>query len=90
MFATASSWSQIPTALLQAELTRRQDGALKPECGSGEKGHYNTPVHVFALLLVLGLSITGTRCPSTTLLSRDKGSGPQNADSIFVKHAASH
>ena len=54
------SWAEIPTAILQTELRRRQNGSQKPECGSGHsKGAYNTSTHVFALLLILGLSIAG-------------------------------
>lgn len=52
------SWSEIPTTLIQAELLRRQDGE-RPQCGSGKKGSYNTPAHVFALVLILVLSTFG-------------------------------
>lgn len=59
------SWSSIPTHLLLAEITRRQDATAKsderPACGSGERGAYDTPLHVFALVLILTLSTLGTR-----------------------------
>ncbi|KAJ5779059.1 Zinc/iron permease [Penicillium paradoxum] len=49
--------SDVPVALLKAELLRR-DGASgdAPACGSKERGTYNTPLHVMALFLILGLS----------------------------------
>ncbi|KAL1618099.1 hypothetical protein SLS56_010684 [Neofusicoccum ribis] len=60
------SWSDIPTTILQAELARRHGGTMKeeqvngsgvrPACGSSKKGEYNTPLHVFALVLILVLS----------------------------------
>ncbi|KAJ5504706.1 Zinc/iron permease [Penicillium fimorum] len=52
-----SAISDIPDALLRAELLRR-DGASAdtPTCGSKERGAYNTPLHVMALFLILGLS----------------------------------
>lgn len=53
-------WSEIPTHLLRAELERRQEDE-RPTCGTkGGKGHYNTPLHVFALILILALSTAGT------------------------------
>jgi solute carrier family 39 (zinc transporter), member 1/2/3 len=57
--STAPSWPNIPTALLQAELARRDEEPTKPECGSGIKGSYNTSAHVFALVLILVLSVIG-------------------------------
>ncbi|KAJ5972637.1 uncharacterized protein N7479_002555 [Penicillium vulpinum] len=52
-----SAISEIPDALLRAELLRR-DGASEdtPTCGSKQRGAYNTPLHVMALFLILGLS----------------------------------
>ncbi|KAJ5822931.1 Zinc/iron permease [Penicillium robsamsonii] len=52
-----SAISDIPDALLRAELLRR-DGASAdtPTCGSKDRGSYNTPLHVMALFLILGLS----------------------------------
>ncbi|KAJ5173993.1 Zinc/iron permease [Penicillium coprophilum] len=52
-----SAIAEIPDALLREELLRR-DGASKdtPACGSKERGAYNTPLHVMALFLILGLS----------------------------------
>ncbi|KAK3309370.1 Zinc/iron permease [Chaetomium strumarium] len=50
-------WSSIPTDLLLAELSRRDDAQDRPACGSGKNGsHYNTGIHVFALFLILTLS----------------------------------
>ncbi|CAG7943112.1 unnamed protein product [Penicillium nalgiovense] len=52
-----SAISEIPDTLLRAELLRR-DGASDdtPACGSKQRGAYNTPLHVMALFLILGLS----------------------------------
>ncbi|KAF1959047.1 Zinc/iron permease [Byssothecium circinans] len=53
---TGLDWLDIPTHLLRAELLRRQQHE-KPECGTkGGRGHYNTPAHIFALVLILALS----------------------------------
>ncbi|KAK4233874.1 Zinc/iron permease [Achaetomium macrosporum] len=49
-------WSSIPTDLLLAELSRRDDAQGRPACGSGKKGSYDTGIHVFALFLILTLS----------------------------------
>lgn len=54
------SLSSIPRDLLLAELAKRDTGDAKPECGSGKKGSYDTPLHVFALVLILALSTLGT------------------------------
>lgn len=58
--SSAPSWAGISTSLLRAELERRQDDTAKPVCGSGKMGAYNTPSHVFALVLILALSTLGT------------------------------
>lgn len=53
-------WANIPTHLLRAELLRRQEHE-HPECGTkGNRGYYNTPLHVFALALILTVSTAGT------------------------------
>ncbi|KAL8732618.1 MAG: hypothetical protein Q9166_002593 [cf. Caloplaca sp. 2 TL-2023] len=58
------SWTEIPTALLQAEIVRRQDVSAKPACGSGKTSKaYDTPLHFFALLLILGLSVAACSFP---------------------------
>lgn len=58
------SWTDIPTHLLRAELQRRQ-AQERPACGTkGGRGYYNTPLHVFALILILALSTAGTCFPS--------------------------
>ena len=57
----ARSWDDVPTAVLQAQLARRQDTAL-PSCGSAKTGSYNTTIHVLALVLILLLSVAGS-CP---------------------------
>jgi hypothetical protein len=63
------AWSDIPTALLQAELAKRQDATApaKPECGTKKRGSYDTPLHVGALILILTLSTLGTADPSQLL-----------------------
>jgi zinc transporter 1/2/3 len=51
-------WSEVPTALLHAELARRQnDGSDRPACGSSKSSNYNTTIHVGALILILVLSV---------------------------------
>jgi zinc transporter 1/2/3 len=55
----AEFWSNVPTDLLLAELSRRDDARAQPECGSGERGSYDTAIHVFALFLILILSCLG-------------------------------
>ncbi|KAL8753572.1 MAG: hypothetical protein Q9184_005383 [Pyrenodesmia sp. 2 TL-2023] len=60
----SASWADFPTALLQAEITRRGDAPAKPECGSRHSTKaYNTPLHFFALLLILGLSVAACSFP---------------------------
>jgi hypothetical protein len=56
-----ASWSSISTNLLLAELRRRQEDGEKPECGSRERGWYDTAAHVFALFLILALSTLSMR-----------------------------
>ena len=58
-----STISDIPDALLKAEL-RRRDGTSDdtPACGSKARGAYNTPLHVMALFLILVLSTLGMHC----------------------------
>ncbi|KAH0539108.1 hypothetical protein FGG08_004346 [Glutinoglossum americanum] len=59
-------WAEIPTAILRAELLRRQDSGSEkqPACGSRHaKGSYNTPLHVGALILVLVLSTLACSFP---------------------------
>ncbi|KAJ5552929.1 Zinc/iron permease [Penicillium frequentans] len=53
-----SAISEIPESLLRAELRRRDaTGSVEtPSCGSQAQGAYNTPLHVMALFLILGLS----------------------------------
>ncbi|MCJ1404899.1 hypothetical protein MMC11_008125 [Xylographa trunciseda] len=58
------SWSDIPSAILKAELLQRQDTPEKPACGTkGNRGNYNTPLHVFALVLILVLSTLACSFP---------------------------
>jgi hypothetical protein len=53
--------SGISTDLLIAELSaRKQEDDIRPACGSGPKGAYNTPLHVAALFLILVLSVLGS------------------------------
>ncbi|KAF2874999.1 ZIP zinc transporter-domain-containing protein [Massariosphaeria phaeospora] len=57
------SFADVPTHLLRAELHRRQtDG--QPTCGTKSgRGAYNTPLHVFALVLILALSTAACSFP---------------------------
>ncbi|KIW04110.1 uncharacterized protein PV09_04921 [Verruconis gallopava] len=59
------SWADIPTSILRAELARRQDVSepQRPACGTKNKGAYNTPIHVFALVLILVLSTIACAFP---------------------------
>ncbi|KAF1989759.1 Zinc/iron permease [Aulographum hederae CBS 113979] len=58
------SWSQIPTSLLKAELSRRAEENEKPACGSGTtKSAYNTGLHVAALVIILVLSVGACSFP---------------------------
>ncbi|KAI5917241.1 Fe2+/Zn2+ regulated transporter [Camillea tinctor] len=79
------SWSSISTDALLAELSRRQDdnGATpkKPVCGSGEKGSYDTPLHVFALFLILFLSTAACGFP---LFSRQKSKSRRMNNIVFL------
>lgn len=60
MLATDLSLATISYTALRAELLRRQEDE-RPTCGTkGRKGTYNTPLHVFALVLILTLSTAGT------------------------------
>ncbi|TPX16057.1 uncharacterized protein E0L32_000391 [Thyridium curvatum] len=63
------AWSTIPTHLLAAELSRRADAKEKPQCGSDKQGHYDTPLHVFALFLILVLSCAACGFPLLSHLS---------------------
>ena len=50
----------IPFDVLQAEFHRRKNAGEQPSCGSkGTTKSYNTPLHVFALVLILALSTLG-------------------------------
>ncbi|EON64240.1 hypothetical protein W97_03471 [Coniosporium apollinis CBS 100218] len=52
-----ASWVEIPTALLRAELLRREDSPDRQTCGSKDgKASYNTPLHFAALVIILVLS----------------------------------
>ncbi|TID16341.1 Zinc/iron permease [Venturia nashicola] len=59
------SWADIPTAILQSELARRhnRDVPERPACGGKNKGSYNTPIHVGALILILALSTIACAFP---------------------------
>ncbi|KAJ5449709.1 uncharacterized protein N7458_006158 [Penicillium daleae] len=68
-----SAISDIPDSLLRAELQRRNvarssdSAGDAPACGSGQRGDYNTSLHVMALFLILGLSTFGTLLSSRSL-----------------------
>lgn len=53
------SWSRITNEVLRFDLRARDEATTKPQCGSGIKGSYNFPAHVFALFLILTLSTLG-------------------------------
>ncbi|KAJ5675863.1 hypothetical protein N7462_008760, partial [Penicillium macrosclerotiorum] len=60
--------SAIPESLLREELQRRNVARSSgsddaPSCGSRERGAYNTPLHVMALFLILGLSTLACSFP---------------------------
>ncbi|KAI1827097.1 Zinc/iron permease [Xylaria intraflava] len=77
------SWSSIPSEILITELARRQDSDVdpkKPACGSGDQGAYDTPLHVFALLLILVLSLLACGFP---LFSRQSARGSRRANTII-------
>lgn len=65
---TAPSGFSISTEILRAELARREEETIRPQCGSGIKGSYNTSAHVFALILILVLSTVGILSYSSWLL----------------------
>ncbi|PWY72543.1 Zinc/iron permease [Aspergillus sclerotioniger CBS 115572] len=58
---------KVPDAILRAELSRRSSTQRSNDdtttCGSRERGAYNTPVHVFALFLILVLSTLACSFP---------------------------
>ncbi|RFU32738.1 hypothetical protein B7463_g3629, partial [Scytalidium lignicola] len=59
----SSIWADIPSEFLRAELARRAEDPPQPACGSDERGTYNTPLHVFALVLILVLSTVACGFP---------------------------
>ncbi|KAF2996138.1 hypothetical protein E8E14_004597 [Neopestalotiopsis sp. 37M] len=76
--------SRLPTHVLLAELTRRQDASEpteRPACGSGERGSYDTPLHIFALVLILTLSTLACGFP---LLSRRASQSRRSNRIIFL------
>jgi hypothetical protein len=70
-----SGLAHITTELLRRELQRRQEEVAKPECGSkGGKTHYNTAIHLVALLIILTLSTAGEYQPDVAVVGRtDRG-----------------
>lgn len=57
---TAHALPDVSTAALLEELRRRDESSTRPSCGSVASGQtYNTPLHVFALFLILVLSTLG-------------------------------
>ncbi|EJT78493.1 zinc-regulated transporter 1 [Gaeumannomyces tritici R3-111a-1] len=76
------SWSSIPTELLTAELARRDNGGdSKPQCGSKERGHYDTTLHVLALGLILFLSTLSCAFP---LISSSRSKGRRQSRVVFI------
>ncbi|KAK0719237.1 Zinc/iron permease [Lasiosphaeris hirsuta] len=75
-------WSSIPTEKLLAELSRRHDADVQPQCGSGKMGVYNTGLHVLALFLILTVSTLACGFP---LFSRQMTKpGPRQRYFIFL------
>ncbi|KAI0828113.1 Zinc/iron permease [Hypoxylon sp. FL0890] len=81
------SWPSVPTRLLIAELSRRHGsgssshGAERPACGSGDRGTYDTGLHVFALFLILSLSVLACGFP---LLSRQSAQSRRAHHIVFL------
>ncbi|KAI1759315.1 Zinc/iron permease [Hypoxylon sp. FL1150] len=81
------SWTSVPTHLLLAELERRHGpgnsnpDAEKPACGSGDRGAYDTPLHVFALFLILTLSCLACGFP---LFSRQSAKSRRANTIVFL------
>lgn len=82
--ARGISWSSIPTELLLAELSRRDDDQERPECGSGKKGSYDTSAHVLALVLILTLSTLA--CGFPLFSTRSKSSKRQKNIVFLCQH----
>ncbi|KAI1424883.1 zip family zinc transporter [Xylaria sp. FL1777] len=83
------SWSSIPSDILRAELARRQGGdgpSEKPACGSGDRGAYDTPLHVFALVLILSLSTLACGFPLFSRQASSKGSRRANTIIFLSQH----
>ncbi|KAI0857688.1 zip family zinc transporter [Xylaria cubensis] len=84
-----ASWSSISTDFLRAELARREDSdgaSEKPACGSGDKGAYDTPLHVFALFLILALSTLACGFPLFSRQTSSKGSRRANTIIFLSQH----
>ncbi|KAE8450669.1 hypothetical protein EG329_006014 [Mollisiaceae sp. DMI_Dod_QoI] len=79
--SSVPSWSRITNEFLRFDLTRRDEGTTKPQCGSGIRGSYNFPAHVFALILILVLSTLACGFP---LISRRSSKSPGAARFIFI------
>ncbi|KAF3764322.1 hypothetical protein M406DRAFT_62463 [Cryphonectria parasitica EP155] len=72
MPAVDATLSSIPIDLLLAELAKRDDDDTRPACGSGKQGSYDTPLHVFALILILALSTLACGFPLISSQSRGR------------------
>ncbi|KAI0532251.1 zip family zinc transporter [Xylaria digitata] len=84
-----ASWSSIPSDILRAELARRQENngiSEKPACGSGDRGAYDTPLHVFALVLILALSTLACGFPLLSRQTSSKGSHRANTIIFLSQH----
>ncbi|KAI0405863.1 ZIP family zinc transporter [Xylaria palmicola] len=84
-----ASWASIPSHVLRAELARRQADSVaaeKPVCGSGEKGAYDTTLHVFALFLILALSTLACGFPLFSRQASSKGSRRANTIIFLSQH----
>lgn len=57
------SLTNLATEFLLDELRKRQEDLPKPKCGSEKISNYNTPLHVFALFLILIISTLACAFP---------------------------
>ncbi|KAI1871043.1 hypothetical protein JX265_006083 [Neoarthrinium moseri] len=81
---SGSSWSSVSTDVLLAELARRQGADTpgeRPACGSRERGAYDTPLHVFAVVLILTLSTLACGFP---LFSRRASQSRRSNRIVFL------
>ncbi|PSR83388.1 Zinc/iron permease [Coniella lustricola] len=76
--------SSLSTDVLLAELAKRDSGNERPSCGSGKQGSYDTPLHVFALVLILVLSTLA--CGFPLISSQSRGGRRQSNIVFYCQH----